>query len=104
MTEPLFDGYPDPEPQPDPYAGLSQDARRTAQQRDMIAAGIHPATKRPLANNGHTCGDCDHLLVKRRSGTWFKCALQLHDGQGLDVRKKWPACTAWAEPNSHQGT
>jgi len=93
MTEALFDGYPDPESLRD--TTLGRDARRTARHRALIAQGIHPATRRPLVDDGHTCGDCTHLLVKRRSGTWFKCALQLHDGQGLDIRKSWPACTEW---------
>jgi hypothetical protein len=97
MTD-LF-GNPDPEPAPDPYAGLGQDARRTARQRDQIAAGIHPATKLALAGNGRTCGDCAHLVTKPAmgGGPWFKCALQLHDGYGLDIRKKWPACIRWQE-------
>lgn len=92
MSEPLFPGFPDP---PDQDEGLGQDARRTRRQRALIAAGTHPATKLPIANNGHRCGDCAHLLTKRRSSTWFKCALQIHDGQGLDIRKSWPACTQW---------
>lgn len=106
MTVPLFDGFPDPEPPPDPYAGLGHDARRTAKQRDMIAAGQHPATRLPLANNGRTCGDCEHFVIKDtgRRRRWFKCGKQLHGDPlwpiGTDLRKSWPACTAWAESNT----
>lgn len=103
MTQPpLIPGYPDPDPPPDPYDRLGHDARRTLRQRRLIEAGVHPATHQPLARpgdpgDGHRCGDCAHLLVKqwRPGRRWFKCELQLHDGMGVDIRKRWPACRAW---------
>lgn len=69
MTD-LFGGtIPDRTPEPDPYSGFGQDAKRTAQQKDRIAHGVHPVAKRhgarlPILTTGQTCGDCAHLIVK----------------------------------------
>lgn len=90
---------PDPEPRPDPYAGLSAGRRRTLQQYELIANGYNPATRLPIVNNGKGCGDCQHLMIKDHGSgyRWFKCALQMHGGQGLDIRLMWPACTKFVE-------
>jgi hypothetical protein len=102
----LFDATPfevPTEPTPDPYQGLGQDARRTARRRELLAQGIHPITKRPTRPEFGTCGDCAHLLVKdiRPDRRWFKCELTLtggspaYYGTGPDVRKSYPACSAF---------
>ena len=74
--------------------GMGHDAARTARHRALLTAGVHPATKLSLRAGEDTCGGCAHLVPKQR---WWKCGLQLHpDGTGLDIRRSWPACTAWA--------
>lgn len=94
----LFGGQlPDPAPQPDPYAGMGQDARRTAKRRELLAAGIQPATKLPLSNAhaGSTCGACAHAWRKAvNSFAGWKCDRAAARGlDGPDIRKSWPACT-----------
>ena len=105
MTE--QDGlFPEPEHAvvTDPYEGMGQDARRTARQKDLIARGIHPATKLRLhpdwaAGPGLRCGDCAHLWRKAlygRDKSFFKCSVAAHGAQdGPDMREWWPACTAF---------
>lgn len=80
--------------------GLSADARRTARRNVELSAGVHPATKQPLANNGETCGSCPHL-VRRGHGSrdYFKCSLlPITAGAATDVRISWPACRSWGVP------
>jgi hypothetical protein len=99
----LFDATPfevQPEPARDPYAGMGQDARRTARRRDLLEQGTHPITKRPTRPELGTCGDCAHLLIKDigRSRRWFKCELTLSSDRypvGPDVRKSYPACASF---------
>lgn len=81
-------------PNPDPTPRRLMDAA-------MIDAGIHPATKMPLANNGKTCGDCA-LLRAKSAGGWsgWKCGTpdprsKNHRGDGRDMTKSWPACIAF---------
>lgn len=100
MTDPmLFGGFPDPEPQPDPTEGMGHDAKRTYRQRQAIADGVHPATHLPLLSplEERTCGDCIHLWFKHyRTFKGWKC--DMANGPfdtGPDMRKWWPACTAW---------
>lgn len=103
-TEQLFDGY-EPEPEFD-LSGLSADQRRTRRQRLLIEQGINPATKRPLAETGETCGSCGHCWrVGWRSKAFFKCGLvDPTHGPGTDIRKWWPACDRWApSPDSTVG-
>ncbi len=64
----------------------------------MITAGVHPATKMPLADNGKTCGDC--ALLRQKQETWWKCGTpdprsKNHRGDGRDMTKRWPACIAF---------
>lgn len=78
-------------PKPDPTPRRLMDAA-------MIDAGIHPATKMPLANNGKTCGDC--ALLRLKQGQWWKCGTpdprsKNHRGDGRDMTKRWPACIAF---------
>ncbi len=99
MSEGLFN--------PDPFTvapvvepKLSADRKRTIKRQQLIANGIHPATKVKLLDNGETCGSCAHLLVsKTRPGkSWFKCGLlPITNGPGSDIRVGWPACEKWQE-------
>ena len=97
----LFDATPyEAPPQPDPYEGMGQDARRTARRRELLEQGIHPITKRPTRPDLGTCGDCANLVVKDigRKRHWFKCDLALSGDvypTGPDVRKSYPACTGF---------
>lgn len=102
----LFGGtLPDPEPTPDLYEGMGQDARRTAKRRELLASGIHPATKMRLSvtHSDKTCGECAHLWVKGvDSGkVFFKCTeasrLRADGLHGPDMRKSWPACSLFKE-------
>ena len=110
MTD-LFGGaLPDPEPQPDPYAGMGHDAKRTAQQQERLAHGLHPVAKRygaylPIITTGQTCSDCAHLVRKdlgygRR---YWKCSRQLSNDKsypiGPDIRLSWPACAEFEARN-----
>lgn len=100
----LFDAPPAPPPPPsvDRYVteGMGQDAARTARRRALIEDGVHPATKRPVTDEG-TCGDCVHLILKDGPmlgvgrGKWWKCKITLKYGRGPDIRKSWPSCAAW---------
>lgn len=100
MTERLFDPGP---AVPDPYEGMSDGARRTAQQRDLLAAGVHPATRLPLADAPHggageTCGTCQrqHTYVHRSGARFHKCALAGETrSAATDIRLGWPACVRW---------
>jgi hypothetical protein len=85
-------------PAPPPPTGLSADRRRTIERNETLAAGRHPATKRVLlVATSETCGDCDHCTLThggRRS--YWKCNLvPITNGAGTDIRKSWPACTAF---------
>ncbi|WP_280186093.1 MULTISPECIES: hypothetical protein [Nocardia] len=104
MTDSLF---PDLEPVtiPDRFEGMGHDARRTARQADLIAAGANPATRLPLHRGAATdrsgpglrCRDCTHLyrtgagnkdfLKCRQAGTYNS-----RGSWGPDVRAWWPAC------------
>lgn len=103
MTEMLFEGFPDPdrppEPTPKEKAKLSRrgaGTRRREKSDRLIANGLHPLTVGPLANNGHTCGDCVHRVLKQRGGTYPKCDLgPVTGGPATDVRASWPACVRW---------
>ena len=97
----LFGGtIPHPEPQPDPYEGMGQNARRTAKRRELLAAGVHPASgvRTSSAHADKTCGDCAHLWHKRAGNfAGWKCdqaARTRADGlDGPDMVKSWPACS-----------
>ena len=54
----------------------SPTARRTARRRNMLAAGVHPATGLKLfpAVFGHKCGGCAHAVqVQHGNQTYWKC-------------------------------
>lgn len=95
MSEPvLFEGYEPP--LPGDVQELGRDAQRTANQKALIAQGVHPATKRRVPDSGgRTCGDCAHLWVKSHTGgRWFKCDVTPY---AYDMRKWWPACDRFTE-------
>lgn len=91
MSEPLFPGYPDPPEPPKQTPG----ERIRARQQLQLDAGVHPLTKLPLADNGHTCRDCVHRVRNERH--YPKCDLTPMSRcvQG-DCRAWWPACTSWS--------
>lgn len=60
---------------------------------EMFAAGRHPITGAPLADNGETCGTCAWAFKHRR---YWKCEYNATHGPKTDLRKKWPACSWWA--------
>ena len=98
MNEQLFEGYPDPEPQPDPTEGMGSDAARTYRARQSIEAGIHPATKLALTGiPGETCGNCSNLWSKSSKGwSGWKCSEAARPPlDGPDMRKWWPGCLMW---------
>ena len=101
MSAMLFDGYPDPE-QPAPAereAKLSTGQRRTLRQKADVERGIHPLRRHlPIVDNGHHCGDCDHLMHRHMGGSYLKCDLTpMTHGPGSDLRAWWPACPDWTE-------
>ena len=45
-----------------------------------------------------TCGSCKHIVRKRQSKTWLKCALaerKWTHGRGSDILARSPACKFW---------
>lgn len=98
----LFGGALPTSPEPDPTLG--HDARRTLRQKQQLERGTHPATGLALLQAGQTCGDCAHLWRKRTAG-WegYKCELTArHHKDGPDIRRWWPACTAYARREDDQ--
>lgn len=106
MTEPgLFDV--EPVPVEDPYEGMGQDAKRTAKNLELIAAGINPGTRMRLHRDaasdrdgeGLRCRDCKHLFRKTGhfQGAFLKCEQTIirEDvrSTGPDMRGWWPACS-----------
>jgi hypothetical protein len=85
----LFDVTPTPPPEK-----ISADRRRTARQRALIAAGIHPLMGGPTHPDQGTCGTCAHRIhIEWHNRTWPKCDLhELTHGAGSDCRSWWPAC------------
>jgi len=78
--------------EPPASAGLSADARRTAQRRNLLAAGMHPATRVALLP-GRTCAECAHVRVAVHVRRYYKCELAgLTHGPATDIRLSWPAC------------
>lgn len=78
-----------------PEKDLSPQKRRTIRNRELIARGIHPCTRVPLARNGETCGTCALSAWKRMGNRYFKCSLNMTSGPATDIRAFWPACEKW---------
>lgn len=78
---------------------VSDDARRTAANRDLLDSGVHPATLTALLiGASETCKTCTHHQVNRRSKTYHKCDLHrlgLSGSAASDIRVRWPACAAY---------
>lgn len=75
--------------------GLGADARRTIRRRNLLAAGTHPTTRRPLldAEWGYTCRDCANCFAHEMGNRHWKCgAVPVTFGPATDVRLSWPAC------------
>ncbi len=73
---------------------LSADRRRTLRRRIILEQGYHPATRRRLAENGMTCGDCAaHMAFAYATRTFYKCRFAgVSNGPATDIRVSWPAC------------
>ena len=64
-----------------------------------VARGLHPMGM-PFADNGATCGDCEHLERHSMGSTWLKCAKSRQtSSRATDVRAKWPACSLFTPPD-----
>ena len=113
----LFEGW-EPvarEIRPSERAGLSADRRRTLQQAERIADGIHPLTRGPLhelasrhrdasspKDDPFTCGSCYfRSSLRHHDGSYAKCTLgstaekrgpYVAHSASTDVRAWWPAC------------
>lgn len=97
----LFDAGPAEVTPADP-APLSYGQRLTIRRRADLAAGRHPVTGLPLLSPdwGYQCGTCAHLIRRRYSRTYVKCALRETGAEATDVRLHWPACTRYRiDPN-----
>ena len=108
MSEALFDMEPVARPTPG-GTELSADQRRTLRQRQRLERGVHPIAHRGLhpeaprvtdpnqAGDGPRCGSCARLEASPyHNRRYLKCALVgTTNGAGTDMRRWWPACTAW---------
>jgi hypothetical protein len=70
--------------------------RLTRRNNDLIARGIHPATRQPIVAALGTCGTCARAhRYDHHNRTYWKCDLhrlgQSHSAAS-DVRVSWPAC------------
>jgi hypothetical protein len=93
---PMFDLPPAAYGEPNPFEHESVDARRTRLNKLMLSQGRHPPTRLGLLDPGwgFTCGGCAHA----RHGDFWKCdihRLGLSRSASSDIRKSWPACTAY---------
>ena len=91
-----------PLPDPGPVERLSAGRRLTIRNNGLLAAGIHPATRVPLAGTDETCGSCvHHHAYDYHNGRFHKCDLhglgESHSAAS-DVRVSWPAGTRWEAP------
>jgi len=86
-----------PVPPKAPTVDLSAGQRLTIRNNELIAAGVHPATHRPIADGEWTCGECDrHKVIEYHTRTYHKCdrhRLGLSSSASSDIRVGWPACT-----------
>lgn len=89
MTVTLFDPGPGT-----PVEVLSAGARRSAGQKALLAAGIHPVTNGRARPDLGTCGTCAHRIVTGHNlRSYHKCDLRpITAGPGTDIRVSWPAC------------
>lgn len=100
MTDvPLFDVEPFGGPIGPEEEHLSAGQKLTIRNNRSLAAGIHPATLRPLAPGDWTCATCEHHeIVDHRSRTYHKCELHrlgMRHSEASDIRVSWAACTLY---------
>jgi hypothetical protein len=107
--QPRLFAVAEPLPAPEP---LSDTARRTRRNAELIARGVHPATHRRIRPGGLTCRDCAHssLTSPLAYGTprrFWKCAVhrlgQSHSAAS-DIRVSWPACELFTTNPSEEAT
>lgn len=77
------------------FADLPEDAAPILPTRIPEMYRLYGATP------GAKCKTCNHLLIKRLSGTYYKCDLtHITAGPGSDWRTGYDACGKW-EPEEH---
>lgn len=94
---PMFDLDPyieTPEPDHQPTKGESATRSLTRRRNEMLAAGVHPATRLKAHPELGTCGTCANAVqVHGGARRYWKCKLlPITGGPGTDLRLKWPAC------------
>lgn len=93
MTALMLPGMPEAPERP---PGDDRTKRRswTARAREMVAAGVHPLTRRKAHPERGTCGSCRNWLkVDYHVRGYRKCALgPFTHSEQTDVRGWWPAC------------
>lgn len=92
----------DPGPPAEVPVDLSRGQRMTMLHRRMLAAGVHPATRRPLfVGTGEKCGTCNHHhAYQRHVRTYHKCDLHTlgeSRSEASDIRIGWPACALYVQ-------
>ncbi len=118
---PLFEGYEPPEPVP--ASDLSPGRRLTLRQAAMVAAGVHPLTRRRIhlmaskyrdaespKDDPFTCGSCyfrqtEQYHDRSYPKCWLPGALDntfpwVTHGPASDVRAWWPACPDYSPGDS----
>lgn len=94
----LFD--PGPALPPPPPDTRSYTERLTARNRDLLAAGVHPATRRGLLDGDATCATCAHHVVVHVNRRFHKCEkhrLGVSASEASDIRVSWPACVLYVQ-------
>lgn len=73
----------------------SADRERTKRQKEMIALGVHPATKRRIqVDSVATCRDCVHCIHTHGGArNYWKCEKAgVSHSAASDIRLWWPSC------------
>jgi hypothetical protein len=121
VQEPLFDGFEEEQKASNTRSNMSAGQRRTARQRELIEAGIHPLTKRELhvsasktggtkqlggvsasesasgRSQPFTCGGCANRGTITYAGSYPKCFLTFDGGSTYPLFSHSEAsdCRAW---------
>lgn len=75
-------------PTPEQQAWLNEQMSKTPVEPNPCVRLFGPGP------DGETCRHCAHLLRKRMSKTYLKCALRQNtSGPATDHKAKWNACT-----------
>lgn len=95
----LFELDPIRVPPPGTELVPSAGRRLTLRNNESLARGVHPATRKPVAANGETCGTCaHHRHYDWHNRSYHKCAkhrLGESHSAASDIRVSWPACALW---------